>query len=155
MSEKNNAELVAQTQTGMDAFLAISNAFMLGQERLSMLNAAAIRDSVGDAAKLAKLLAEVKEGQDIQTICSSISNGLFARATEYTKDVLQIATETQTAIGKLQQFKLPVVSSSSEAAEIWRQTLGAVVKSAPDWGQVPFLPSAPKSGNSKHAAPAA
>jgi phasin family protein len=150
LSNKNNVEFITQAQTGMDVFLAISNAYMLGQERLSMLNAAAIRDTVIEAAKVAKLLADVKGGQDVHEIYNTITSGLFARATAYTKDVIEIATETQVSVGKLNQQKLSGVSASSKAGGIWNQTLEAVL-TAPKWASTQFLPTVMRPGNSKHA----
>jgi phasin family protein len=152
MSDNNPIVFITQAQkTGMDAFLAISNAYLLSNERLSMLNAAAIRDSVVEAAAMAKLLADVKNGQEIQNVYSSLTNGLFAKANAYTKNVLELVVQTQDAVGRLQQQNTAGASATSKAAEMWTETISAMTKSLPSWVPSPFTQTLTKHGNSKNA----
>lgn len=156
MSDNNPIRFISQAQkTGMDSFLAISNAYLLSNERLSMLNAAAIRDSVVEAATLAKLLADVKCGQDIQSIYSSLTNGLLAKANAYTKSVKKIVVQTQDAVGRLQQQNAVGASATSKATEMWAETINSMTKSLPYWVPAPFTKTETKPGNSKHATPLA
>lgn len=143
-------ELITNTQkAGVDAFLTISQIYLHSNERLAKLNAAALRDSIIEAASLANMLSDAKAGQDVQGIYTSMTNRLLTKAMGYMQNVLEIAAETQSSVGNIHQVKLDNFAGATKLGEMWKESLGVVTNGLPQWltASMPHVTS--KVGNGK------
>lgn len=115
-------------QSVLDSFLAISRLYLQGAERLSALNAAALRGMVADGATAMKALmgaTSAAEGMEIQ---ASMSNAMVGKVVAYTRGLHELAAETQEEMSRQTLTPTSDASGIAEVPDSWQDAVEAVTK---------------------------
>lgn len=118
-------QLSSSNKAGVETFMTIANATFAGAERLAALNLNAARTFVEDSAANTRALLAVKDVEEMVSLQKSLAQPDAEKATDYSRRVYEIATETQ---GVLSQV---IEAQMSELNKNLTQALDKAVKTAP------------------------
>ena len=118
----NLEHFAASNKATVDARLALANTALATAERIAALNLNAARTSLEDSGSAAKVILEVKNPSDAIALKSSILEPAVAKATDYSRSLFQISTESQQQFAKMLEgqfadFQKQVTTIAEQAAK--------------------------------------
>ena len=116
-------------QLTIDAFLAVSKAYLQCSERLLALNIATLQTTLNDSASATSALFNANSIAEFQQIKLARNKALFDQALAYSRSVQEIAHETQTRFSHVISHSLSTVSNCTAVADSWQETLATLARS--------------------------
>ena len=123
-------QLIALNKANLEIVLRFAGVALEGAERLLDLQVKTAKSALSDSLESAKVLASVRDFEQLSALKDTLVQPSFEKATAYAKRVYDVATETQADLGKLveeqvTEFNKQVIS-----------TLDQMVKTAPAGSEV-------------------
>lgn len=122
---KVSEQISSTNKAGVETFMTIANATFAGAERLAALNLNAARSFIEDSASNTRALLAVKDVEALVSLQKSLAQPDAEKATEYSRRVYEIATQTQEALTQLVEAQLSELNKNLNLA------LDEAVKTAP------------------------
>ena len=123
-------QLIALNKANLEAALRFAGVALQGAERLIDLQLQAAKSALNDVQENAKTLASVRDVEQFAALKDTLVQPSVEKATAYAKQVYDVATATQSDLGKLVE---------TQVTEFNKQVLSALdqfVKSAPAGSEV-------------------
>lgn len=120
-----NEQFAAANKSAVDASMRFAQLALESTERLMKLQVDAVRSTLEENVKTAKAVAEAKDLQELSAIQSKMAEGLVERATSYTREVYEVASQSQSKMAKLAEESLAAGNERVMGA------IDTVLKSAP------------------------
>jgi phasin family protein len=120
------SEQISKTnKAGVETFMTIANTTFAGAERLAALNLNAARNFIEDSAANTRALLAVKDLEALVSLQKSLAQPDSGKATDYTRRVYEIATQTQEALSQVVEAQVSELNKNLGLA------LDEAVKTAP------------------------
>jgi len=94
-------KISATNKAGVEAMLAVANANFAALEKLTALNLESAKESIIDAGEHLKALFDAKDPQEVSKLASAYAQPALAKAVAYSKNVYDVASQTQSSITQL------------------------------------------------------
>lgn len=111
----------------LDSFLAISRLSLTTSERLSELNAAALREAFTDSGAVVRAFARITLASDLQDIQTELVAPLMQQALAYSRNVREVVAQTQNEAAReatrLMQSQLSGMDRKMAVPESWEGVL--------------------------------
>lgn len=123
-------QLVAINKANLDVAMKFAGIALQGAERILDLQLKAAKTAFADSVENAKVIAAVKDLQQLASLKETLAQPSIEKATAYAKSVYDVTAATQAEIGKLVE---------EQVSEFNRQvvtTLDKMVKTAPAGSEV-------------------
>ena len=108
-----------------DAALSFAQVSMESAERLLRLQLDAAKTFVADQAQTAKALAEAKDAEALMAVRARVSEQIVDRVVGYSKNVYEVATQTQQQMSKLAEQRFAALNAEMAG------TMENMLKAAP------------------------
>jgi len=118
-------QLTGVNRAGVETLVTLANAAFAGAERLAALNLNAARTLLEDSAANTRALLAVKDVQDLVSLQNTLAQPGLEKATDYSRSVYQIATETREALSEVVEGQVSELNKNASLA------LDRAVKTAP------------------------
>ena len=118
-------QLTGVNKAGVETLVTLANAAFAGAERLAALNLNAARTLLEDSAANTRALLAVKDVQDLVSLQNTLAQPGLEKATDYSRSVYQIATETREALSEVVEGQVSELNKNASLA------LDRAVKTAP------------------------
>ena len=116
-------------QVTIDAFLAVSKAYLQCGERLLALNIATLQTALSDSASVTSALFSANSIAEFQQIKLARNKALLDQALAYSRSVQEIANETQTRLSQVISRSFSTVTNSTAVSDSWQETLATLARS--------------------------
>lgn len=123
-------QLIALNKANLEIALRFAGVALEGAERLLDLQVKTAKSALNDSLESAKVLASVRDFEQLSALKDTLVQPTFEKATAYAKKVYDVATETQADLGKLVE---------EQVTEFNKQVISALdqmVKTAPAGSEV-------------------
>lgn len=139
-------QLASANKAGAETFMTIANTAFAGAERLAALNLNAARSFVENSAANTRALLAVKDVEAMVAMQKSLSQSDAEKATDYSRRVYEIATQTHEAFSKVVEAQVSELNKNLDLA------LDKAAKTAPAGSDVAVnaLRSAISAANSAY-----
>jgi len=101
-----NEEFAAANKNAVDTALRFAQLALTSTERMMKLQMDTVRTGLEDKAKTAKAVADIKDVKELTAIGNKLAERLVERATNYSREVYEIASEAQSQLTKLTEETL-------------------------------------------------
>ena len=118
-------QLSSTNKAGVETFMTIANATFAGAERLAALNLNAARSFVEDSAATTRALLAVKDVEALVSLQKSLAQPDTEKATDYSRRVYEIATQTQEALTQVVEAVKTAPAGSDLAVNALRSAISA------------------------------
>ena len=118
-------QFAAANKNSVEALLTMANTAFASAERLAALNLNTARSLLEETVANAKSLLSAKDAQELMSIQASLAQPSVEKAIAYSRNVYQIASQTQEEIGKILEAQFAEVNKTVTSA------LDKAVKNAP------------------------
>jgi len=118
-------QFAATGKANVETLLSVANAAFASAERLTALNLNTARAVLEDGVANAKSLMGAKDVQELVALQSAMAQPMVEKAVAYSRNVYEIATQTQEELSKLVEAQL------TEANKNVAEVLDKAAKSAP------------------------
>ena len=118
-------QFAAANKNNVEALLTMANTAFASAERLAALNLNTARSLLEETVANAKSLLSAKDVQELMSIQASLAQPSVEKAVAYSRNVYQIASQTQEEIGKILEAQFAEVNKNVTSA------LDNAVKNAP------------------------
>jgi phasin family protein len=122
---KVSEQISSTNKASVETFMTIANATFAGAERLAALNLNAARSFIEDSAANTRALLAVKDVEALVSLQKSLAQPDAEKATEYSRRVYEIATQTQEALTQVVEAQVAELNKNLGLA------LDEAVKTAP------------------------
>jgi phasin family protein len=123
-------QLLALNKANLEAAVRIAGIALEGTERMLELQLKTAKSVFADGVQQAKALAEVKDIQEFARLKNTLAQPTLEKATSYAKSIYDVATATQSEIGKLVEEQVSAFNKQVVTG------LDKIVKSAPAGSEV-------------------
>jgi len=123
-------QFVAINKANLETAMKFAGVALQGAERILDLQLKAARSAFADSVENAKTIAAVKDLQQLASLKDAMAQPTIEKATAYAKSVYDVASATQTEIGKLLEEQVAEFNKQVVAA------LDKMVKTAPAGSEV-------------------
>jgi phasin family protein len=123
-------QLLALNKANLEAAVRIAGIALEGTERMLELQLKTAKSVFADGVQQAKALAEVKDIQEFARFKNTLAQPTLEKATSYAKSIYDVATATQSEIGKLVEEQVSAFNKQVVTG------LDKIVKSAPAGSEV-------------------
>ena len=118
-------QFAATGKANVESLLSVANAAFASAERLTALNLNTARAVLEDGVANAKSLMGAKDVQELVALQSAMAQPMVEKAVAYSRNVYEIATQTQEELSKMVEAQL------TEANKNVAEVLDKAAKSAP------------------------
>lgn len=118
-------QISSTNKAGVETFMTIASATFAGAERLAALNLNAARTFIEDSAANTRALLAVKDVEALVSLQKSLAQPDAEKATDYSRRVYEIATQTQEALTQVVEARVSELNKNLGLA------LDEAVKTAP------------------------
>ncbi|HMK14000.1 MAG TPA: phasin family protein [Burkholderiales bacterium] len=118
-------QVVAANKSNLDTIIGITDVTLQAAERLFDLQLSAVKSTLADSTSNAKALIAAKDAQEVMALQSTIAEPVFEKAMGYSRNLYEVASETQAEITKL------IEERAADFNKVVVSALDKVVKSAP------------------------
>ncbi|MCB1890013.1 MAG: phasin family protein [Rhodocyclaceae bacterium] len=118
-------QFAATGKANVESLLSVANAAFASAERLTALNLNTARAVLEDGVANAKSLMGAKDVQELVALQSAMAQPMVEKAVAYSRNVYEIATQTQEELSKMVEAQL------TEANKNVAEALDKAAKSAP------------------------
>jgi phasin family protein len=118
-------QFASANKANVESLLTLANTAFASAERLAALNLNTARSLLEDTVANAKALTSAKDVQELMNIQASLAQPTVEKAVAYSRNVYQIATQTQEEFGKVFEAQF------AEANKTMTSALDKAVKNAP------------------------
>jgi phasin family protein len=118
-------QFAAANKNNVEALLTMANTAFASAERLAALNLNTARSLLEETVANAKSLLSAKDVQELVSMQASLAQPTVEKAVAYSRNVYQIASQTQEEIGKILEAQFAEINKSVTSA------LDKAVKNAP------------------------
>lgn len=118
-------KLVALNKANVEAAVSVANICLDGTERLIEVQLTAAKAAVADAAKNAKIIANIKDAQGLTGLQSDLVAPGVEKLVGFSRSVYEIAAQTQSELAQVVEERVSEFNKNVIA------TLEQIVKSAP------------------------
>jgi len=118
-------QFAATSKANVESLLSVANTAFASAERLTALNLNTARAVLEDGVANAKALMGAKDVQELVSLQTAMAQPMVEKAVAYSRNVYEIATQTQEELSKL------VESQLTEANKNVAEVLDKAAKSAP------------------------
>ena len=101
-----NEEFATANKNAVDTALRFAQLALTSTERLIKLQMDTARSALEENAKTVKAVAEIKDVKELTTMGSKLAEKLVERATNYSREVYEVASEAQSQMSKLTEETL-------------------------------------------------
>jgi len=101
-----NEEFAAANKNAVDTALRFAQLALTSTERLMKLQMETVRTALEENAKTVKAVAEIKDVKELTTMGNKLAEKLVERATTYSREVYEVASEAQSQLSKLTEETL-------------------------------------------------
>ena len=98
-------QFVALNKANLEAAARFANIALGGAERMMEIQINAAKSALADSVEGAKTLSTVKDLQQFASVKDTVAQPALEKATEYVRNVYEVATDTQAEIGKLVELQ--------------------------------------------------
>lgn len=113
---KVNEKLASANKNAMDTTMRFAQLALDSSESLMKLQMGAVRSTIEENIKAAKAVAEVKDPLELAAMQTKIAEGLVERATAYSREVYEIASQAQSKMAKLAEESLSECAGNAASA---------------------------------------
>jgi len=121
----NTEQFAEVNKANVETLLTVANAAFASTERLAALNLNTARAVLEDGVANAKALMGAKDVQELVALQSAMAQPMVEKAVAYSRNVYEIATQTQEELSKVVEGQMTEVNKGVAAA------LDKAAKSAP------------------------
>jgi len=118
-------QVVAANKSNLDTIIGITDVTLQAAERLFDLQLSAVKSTLADSTSNAKALIAAKDAQEVMALQSTIAEPVFEKAMGFSRNLYEVASETQAEITKL------IEERAADFNKVVVSALDKVVKSAP------------------------
>ncbi len=122
---KLNEQFIATNKEAVDTAMRFAQLALESTERLMKLQMDTVRSTLEENAKTIKAATAVKDVNELTVIRGKVAEALVERATSYSREVYEVASQAQTQMAKLAEETL---TSYNEKV---MSSIDSVLKSAP------------------------
>lgn len=122
--------LIALNKAGFEAAMRFAGVALDGAERLFDLQMKAAKSALNDSLQSARVLASVRDFEQLAALKDTLVQPGVEKATAYAKEVYDVATATQSDLGKLVEEQVTEYNKQVISA------LDQIVKTAPAGSEV-------------------
>lgn len=108
-------DLMALNKANIETTLSLAAAVLKGAERLANLQIGAAKELLADNAKIARNIISVKDPRELMSM-KPVAEPLLERALSYSRNVYEVASETQAEIAKLLEGRLKEIGDTVNEA---------------------------------------
>jgi phasin family protein len=123
-------QLVALNKANLEVAMKFAGVAIQGAERIMELQMKAAKSAFSDSVVNAKVLASVKDVQQLAALKDELAQPAIEKATAYAKSVYDVTTATQAELGKLVEEQVAEYNKQVVA------TLDRLAKTAPAGSEV-------------------
>jgi phasin family protein len=121
----NNEQLIAAHKANVEALIGLSQKAFEGAEKLVALNLKAARESLADAAELARAAVAAKDAQTLLQLQAEYLQPAAEKAAAYARSVYDVTTELQGEVAEM------VESQAGDVQAKMKALVDAAAKNAP------------------------
>ncbi len=118
-------QIQAASKTNVESFLAVANAQFAAFEKLTSIQASAVKTAFEDSMANTRALLGAKDVQEFVSLQNSFAQPAIEKAIAYSKSVYEVATETNAVLSKAAEKRV------SDWNENFTAMLDKAVKNAP------------------------
>ena len=101
-----NEEFAAANKNAVDTAVRFAQLALTSTERLMKLQMDTVRTAIEENAKTAKTLSEIKDPKELSAVGTKLAEKMVERATNYSREVYEVASEAQNELTKLTEETL-------------------------------------------------
>ena len=105
-------QFAAANKASVDALFTVAQAQFAAFERLSALNFNTTKAAFENSVSQAKALMSVKDAQEFASLSANAAQPVLEKAIAYSRNVYEVATQTQAEVTKLAETQAAVMNKS-------------------------------------------